>query len=368
MGESNQGHEGKVAMTGDKTDQARNGGEARPYPPSWADRHKLWVTRLPGPGWLYYLGLGLALIVLQAAILWAEGAYPVGTLVPGHLFIAGMMPLLLALCHFLDDRAAAALATLRPALTTSEEQYNGLRYQLTTMPTRPALLASLGGLAFILILNAITGAAGSFDALAGFPLSNVVIRSLYVVVWWFIAVFLYHTVHQSRTTHRIYTQHTHVNLFRLQPLYGLSGLTALTGASLAGITYGWMAINPGLFDEPIALAIVLPITILALAIFVWPLLGIHRLLAEAQERLIDECSMRLEATLAELHQRVDGGALEAMDDLNKAITSLELELNLLERIPTWPWRSETVRLLLTALALPLGLWLVQYVLQRLMEP
>jgi hypothetical protein len=177
-------------MTGDKADQARNGGAARPYPPSWADRHKLWVVRLPGPSWPYYLGLELALIALQAAILWAEGAYPVGTLFPSHAFIAVMMPLFLALCHFLDDRAAAAMATLRPALTTSEDQYNRLRYQLTTMPARPALLVSLGGLAFILIMNAITGTPGAFGALAGFPLSNVMIRSMYVVVWWFIALFL----------------------------------------------------------------------------------------------------------------------------------------------------------------------------------
>jgi hypothetical protein len=53
------------------------------------------------------------------------------------------MPLFLALSHFLDDKAAAALTNLRPALTTSEEQYRCLRYQLTTMPARPALLASL---------------------------------------------------------------------------------------------------------------------------------------------------------------------------------------------------------------------------------
>jgi hypothetical protein len=46
-------------MTGGKTDQASNGGKARPYPPSWADCHQLWVTQLPGPSWLYYLGLAL---------------------------------------------------------------------------------------------------------------------------------------------------------------------------------------------------------------------------------------------------------------------------------------------------------------------
>jgi hypothetical protein len=40
----------------------------------------------------------------------------------------------------------------------------------------------------------------------------------------------------------------------------------------------------------------------------------------------------------------------------------------LERIPTWPWRPETLRLLITALVLPLGLWLAQFILQRLLGP
>ena len=34
----------------------------------------------------------------------------------------------------------------------------------------------------------------------------------------------------------------------------------------------------------------------------------------------------------------------------------------------WPWRPDTVRLLITALALPLGLWLIQYVLQLVIGP
>ena len=44
----------------------------------------------------------------------------------------------LILLDYLDKRAASALATLRPALTCSEEEYAGLLYRLTTMPARPA--------------------------------------------------------------------------------------------------------------------------------------------------------------------------------------------------------------------------------------
>jgi hypothetical protein len=349
-------------------DRAKEDNESRPYAPSWVDRFNAWVTRLPGPSWLYYLGMGLVLFLLQTAVLWGEGAYPTGTLIPAHIFIAGMMPFLLMLCLFLDNKAGAALTTLRPAMKASEREYNRLRFELTTLPARPTLLASLSGVAFIILVNVILGTSGAFDELASFPISKTFIYWMYVISWWFIAAFLYHSVHQLRTINLVYTGYTDVNLFRMRPLYALSSLTALTGVSLAAITYGWLAINPGLIDSPISMAIVLPITVLALATFVWPLLGIHRLLVEEKGQLLDECSLRLEAAIVELHQRVDSERLEGMDDLNKTIASLETELNLLERTPTWPWQPETVRLLITALALPLGLWLAQYILQRVIGP
>ena len=50
------------------------------------------------------------------------------------------------------------------------------------------------------------------------------------------------------------------------------------------------------------------------------------------------------------------------------MTNLEIEQKALRRISTWPWQPETVRWLVTALVLPLGLWLVQYFLQRVLGP
>ena len=108
------------------------------------------------------------------------------------------------------------------------------------------------------------------------------------------------------------------------------------------------------------------ITVLALAAFAWPLLGVHRLLVEEKERLLGEISLRSETAMLELLQRMDEGKLEGMSELSEAIASLETEQNALKRIPTWPWQPETVRSLITALLLPLGLWIAQYVLQRLL--
>jgi hypothetical protein len=360
-------HKGDMTMADESTvDRTEGGSKPPPYAPSWVDCFNAWVTRLPGPSWVYYAGMGLVLFSVQIAVLWGEGAYPVGTIIPSHTFIAGIIPLLLWLCLHLDTRAEEAVRTMRPAMKASDEQYARLRYEVTTLPSRATLLASLSGVAFILLVNLLLGTSRGFDDLAGFPIPRNIIYWMYVSSWWFIAAFLYHTVHQLRTINLIYTKYTRVALLRMTPLYALSGLTALTAISLAAITYGWIALNPGLSEEPISWAIVVPITVLAIATFVWPLLGIHRLLAQEKGRLLDGCSLRLEAITAELHRRVDSERLEGMDDLNKTMASLQIELNLLEGIPTWPWQPETVRLLITALALPLGLWLAQYVLQRLM--
>ena len=277
-----------------------------------------------------------------------------------------MSTLLLALPPFLDNRADTGLKTIRPALETTEEQYGQLRYQLTTLPARPTLLASLTMAIFILLLGATRGRDSSIEALATWPISANLFYVLYLIGWWNFGAFLYHTIHQLRVINRIYTRHTRINVFRMRPLYAFSGVTALTAVSLAVPTYGWTALNPDNLSDPIAIGLAFLITVLALAAFVWPLLGIHRLLVEEKERLLAEISLRSETAMVELLRRIDEGKLEGMGDLSEAIASLETEQNALKRIPTWPWQPETVRSLITALLLPLALWTVQYILQRLL--
>ena len=53
-----------------------------------------------------------------------------------------------------------------------------------------------------------------------------------------------------------------------------------------------------------------------------------------------------------------------MDDLSKALASLEIERASLERVPTWPWERGTLRSLVAALLLPLILWLAQAFLEK----
>ena len=126
-----------------------------PYPPSWFDRFKAWVDRLPGPAWAFYLVLAVAVVLVETAIQWREGAFPVGTFSRLQVWNVGSFAYLLGLMHFLDKTAASSIAAFRPLLTIAksgrrpsvedQSRFGELSYRLTTLPSRPALLATIAG-------------------------------------------------------------------------------------------------------------------------------------------------------------------------------------------------------------------------------
>ena len=311
--------------------------------------------------------VGLGIFLIQFSVLWGERVSPPFDFLFAQAFLSGMIVFFPALHRYLDRQAEGALETLRPGLEADEGTIGALRYRLVTLPATPTLLACLLAGITIILINEGLGTPSSFNEVIDFPVSRVTIYGMYVLTWWVWGGFVFHTIHQLRTINLIYTKHTRVDLFRLGPLYAFSRVTMLTAVCLTVPTYAWLAVIGGLLD-PIAMGITVPVAVLAVVVFVWPLAGIHRLLSDEKGRLLDEVSLRLKATIADLHQRVDSGELKGMTDLNMAIASLEMEHAALNRIPTWPWQPETVRLLITALALPLGLWLIQIILQRALAP
>jgi hypothetical protein len=179
---------------------------------------------------------------------------------------------------------------------------------------------------------------------------------------------VFHTLRQLHWVSRIYTDHTRVDLLKPGPLYRLSRVTASTSLGLVFLIYLFYASDPRFFFNAVNLATVAFIALVAIAAFLLPLLGIHRVLVAEKERLLDESADRLKLAIAELHRRVDQVDLAEMDALNKAIASLETERNLPNRIPTWPWQPEALRTLIGALLLPLILWVAQALLGPILAP
>ena len=59
---------------------------------------------------------------------------------------------------------------------------------------------------------------------------------------------------------------------------------------------------------------------------------------------------------------MDGLDLGRADALNKTLSSVLQQRDVLARLPTWPWSTTTLRAFVSAILLPLALFVVQRVL------
>ena len=323
------------------------------------------MKSLPGPSWLFYVLLAVVIRLSGYVTQSVEtGSWSVSYLFPATIGFA--LPYSLGLIHYLDDVAASALARFRPSMAADDAEYEHIRYQLTTMPARPALLSSMAGVAVAVSIVLIIG-PGFFHTFGAFitPYLTALQTVVYLALSAVLGALFYHTIRQLRLVSHIYTTCTQTNLFQLHPLYAFSSLTARTALGFVVIAYAWLSTAPGLLERPETAAILAAFVVLAVVTFVWPLLGIHRLLVEEKQRLKAEAGQRVESTIRELHRQVDSGDLEGRDALKNTIDALVAEQNVLSEISTWPWEADTVRWLATALLLPAVLWIVTRVLERL---
>lgn len=356
-----------------------------PYPPSWMDRFTAWVDRLPGPAWAFYLALAIGVGLVESAIQWREGAYPAGTLNPMHVWTGGYFAYILGLMHYLDKSAASALASFRPLLVSDqttgrgsskdEYTYARLAYELTNLPPRPTLLATLAGASFAIVAHVLLTAGGIAPSYlagtAGTTLSTAFILAAHFTGNALSGVLAYHTVHQLVLVSRIYTAHAHINIYKIQQLYALSLPCAFTAIGLILMLYVFFATSPASAPQaassrPVEIGLSLFFATIAGATFALPLIGAHRRLVAEKNRRLAEVSSRFEAAAEELHRQLDDHRLNQLDSLNKALSGLEIESAALRRIATWPWDPGAVRGLVAALLLPIAVWLLQLVLGRVL--
>lgn len=335
----------------------------RPYAPSWFDRFMGWVDRLPFPAPLFYLGLALVLLGIQILLSWNSWG---GTFHGFPLVFVFTLPYHLALMHYLDQVAANALARVRPLLLVSEAQYDDFHYRLTTLPNRGVLVAAFFGVVYAILVIVIIPFEMQINELhfADTPAARIFNYGFAPILFSFVGVLIYHAIHQLNVVRQIYDGCIKIDLFTLRPLYAFSSLSGLTVVGIGFNTYLWFLTSPALLGFNLGFLLIF-IGVAALT-FLLPLRGAHDMLVEEKERLLSENGERHRVMIAELHRYVDTNDLGKMDNLNKVLTSLELERTLLERISTWPWQPGTIRAVVAALLFPVVVWLLQWVLERIL--
>ncbi len=341
------------------------------YSPSWFNKLASWINRLPGPSWVAYFGLVLLLACVGGFIQFIENPSMPVTFPPIVILVLFQIAYVLSLMDFLDKRAKRALETLRPILKKEETPYLKLKNRLTSMPARPILILTVFVLIFFSFLSTqifSMSAAGSPEnelsvAIGEFTNTPFGIYSylVFVLLWLINSLFIYHTFRQLKAINYAYTQCFEINLFRQNELYAFSTVSASTGIGLVLISPIWLIVDPSV----ISLIINISFAVLAMIIFVSPLLGVHRLLKDQKDALISNSLKKKEALITELYARIENKDLTDIENYERALSSLDKAHTEIENISTWPWKMETVRQFVGALFLPIIIWMIQFYLNQI---
>jgi hypothetical protein len=174
----------------------------------------------------------------------------------------------------------------------------------------------------------------------------------------------YHTIRQLRLVSRILGLVERVNLFQLDPVYAFARVTAQTGVAWLFLAVASVAIFPFDLINITVIALYGAMVLLALGAFVLPMWNVHQRLVAEKRRLLAGVNRRLEATIGRLNQSLDDDDLARVREIDGALAGLRTQRSVLAEIPTWPWSVATFSGFLSALVLPVALFVIQVVLRN----
>ncbi|RJP52212.1 MAG: hypothetical protein C4583_07090 [Anaerolineaceae bacterium] len=337
--------------------------EPRPYPPSFLDRFMDFVQRGRVPYWLTYLILLIVQVTILHILAWMDGWMPVFTFNPIMAVFPIWLWIPMIVMTYVDSVALDALNSFRPLLKIEDEELNRLRYEFTTMPPRGVFLSGLfWGINYLLLTY--LGYQVGYEAYGLDAFLGSVTFIVGLISYLTGSAIYYHSLRQLSLINRTVRTARQLNLFRLDPVYAFSRVTSLIGIS-------WMLmLTLTLLTLPIRLATGLGLAIMAVQIllaivaFVLPLWFVHRRLESEKLKLVAEHNLRVESTIKLLHETLDNKKLEISAHFNDAMASLAAEREVLSAIPTWPWRAGTLTGFLSAIVLPIIIFLIQFAVEK----
>ncbi len=353
-----------------------------PYSPSWMDRITARLDRMPGSVWSYYLAAAVVYSALFCGIQALQGAYAERGFNAWHIFLALQPIFFLAMMHYLDHLASSALAQFKPAMVSDQAQFEETQYRLTTLPARRTSVATVATwVAFLALFgpqivgsySSPSGAASSVSlqslGVSATPLSLAMVALNFFLMWAFLGVLIYHTVHQLNVIRGLFMENISVDLFRPEPLYAFSSLTGLTAVFLLLNSYGWIwglqvpGQPSGAPSGPLLLVNAF-FASLSIFLFVWPLWGAHRVLDLEKTQALARNADHFQTAADEIHEKVAANQPQGIDNWHNALAALNLERSQIQKIPTWPWRPEALRGLVAAILLPIVIWIIQRLLEE----
>lgn len=331
------------------------------YRPSAASQFVAWVEMLPLRGLWVFPGLALLLLVWGHAVLWASGRLPVGSI--DATVATGVVygPYVLAVFAITNRVAIRSLDAFWPATGWPDSARPQWAFRFVTLPRGVDLLALAIGIP--ISIGAFLSAPASF---LGAPetrwyLAAAFLPSMILGYAGFPLIVL-HTVRQLRLVMQIHREATAIDPFDREPVYAFSRLTVVTGLAYVLIGYYGLAVN-GAFQAGNLVSIVTLAGSFAIGMvtFIVPLWGIHDRLVHEKAQLLGQAERRLGKVAAEMDRRIDAGTFGTTKEITDTLAGVTLLRERVAKLPTWPWPPQVLRGFLSALLIPV----VVYIASRL---
>ena len=334
-----------------------------PYPKSWIDRLTQWIDRIPGPSWLFYVASLLASALLNNAIFWMDGSLTMGSFEPVRVLDSFFIVFFVALYQHLRLVAGRSFQEFRPLLKSPDSELHVMKYRLTTLPRRLGWLAIIigigGGIASVQSDPETYGLDAARTLLP--PIYQTVAQSFVIAA---IVVLILQVIRQLGLVNELHQQASDIDLFQLAPVHAFAGLTARAGIGL----FLFVAFNTLLESSNITAApiyVIVAVGVVAIAVFVLPLLGMRNRLKAEKVRILSVTNEAMKMTISRIHGQINADDYKNIAGLNTAMSALVVERDIIGGISIWPWVASTLRGFATTLLLPIFLWLVTRLLDRL---
>lgn len=344
------------------TSQYSAQGFVPPYHPSWIDRLTSWIQDLRMPAWLFYLLSFLGIVFLINVVFWVDGSMPVGSISTQSSFSIFIVYSIWLYNH-LTIIGSRALQEFLPLLTVDDHQIAKIEYELATLPRWIGRLMILLGIG--LSASELFGESDPYGGVIPRTvvpfIFDVVISSFMSSVYFGLII---RSVRQLRMVRRLHAQAGNIDLLNLDPAHAFSALSSQTGIGIVMVLVFAFLIDPASFDSSMSIILNAGIILSALGVFVLPIIGIRDDLETEKRRTLEGINNLLKTTMSNLHERLEAGNYHDVPAMEKGISALIQERELVTRISTWPWDLRTFRSFASTLLLPIFLIIVSRLIER----
>lgn len=336
----------------------------RPYPIGWIDQLLTWIDRLPGPLWVYAICTLIFFFLLINAVFWIDGSLPVGVIDFEQGGYSFYIVYWFALYEILTRSGSQALHAFRPLLEATDRDFERIEYELSTLPRRTVWFATAVAVGYTtLMVLSEPSPYGEIATNSNLVLIfDILLTSLMTAPFFALSV---RSIRQLLMVSRLHKRAKAISLFDLDPAHAFSTLTARTGGGvILALILIYLTTPEQMFSSLPDSIFTVSILLLAMVVFIAPLMGMQRLLYQEKKRQLAQTNELILAASKRLHHKVRVEDYTEMAGTKDAIAALMTEREMLEKISTWPWDPRTLRGFGSTMLLPIVIWVVTRLLER----